>query len=282
MREEGGLKTKGVIKKSMDDKPLVSIVTPVFNGRLYLEETIRSVIGQTYDNVEYIIIDGGSTDGSLEVIRKYENKIDYWLTDQDSGVYEAINKGFKNASGDILAYLNCDDLYYPDSVKMAVEYFKTHLFAELIYGNCDFIGAKGEFLYTYRYPKFRFRSFISLNVSSISQQATFWRSRIHKKIGYFDTTFKLCGDFDFYAKAGKDCRIDYINVILARYRLHDKSLTALYGHRNRDEVNMIHRRYHNRNRVWHIILGWELMIRLKFLNISVILKKMYMRTIGRG
>jgi len=277
MREDGGLKTRGVAKRSIEGKPLVSIVTPVFNGRMYLEQTIQSVIGQTYDNVEYIVVDGGSTDGSIEIIRKYEKKIDYWLTESDSGMYEAINKGLESASGDILAYINCDDLYYPDSVKMAVEYFKTHLSTELIYGNCDFIGAKGNFLYTYRYPKFRFEHFISLNVSSIPQQATFWRKDTHEKIGYFDTTFKLCGDFDFYAKAGKNCRIDHLNAALARYRLHGKSLTALQGHRNREEVNMIHIKYDNRNRVWRMIHRWKFTLQLKLLNMQGTLKRAYLR-----
>lgn len=239
------MKIKDKIKKSRAGKPLVSIVTPVFNGKLYLEQTIQSVIGQTYDNIEYIVIDGGSTDGSCELIKKYEDKLAYWISESDSGMYDAINKGLKVASGDILAYLNSDDLYHPDSVKIAVEYFQNHSDIELIYGNCDFIGSRGEFLYTYYYPKFKMEAFIVMNTSIIPQQTTFWRSRIHEKIGYFDTTLKMCGDFDFYAKAGKHCRINHIKKNLAKFRIHGASLTSLQGYRNKEEVDIIHKRYLN-------------------------------------
>lgn len=91
---EGGLRTKGYFKKSFDDKPLISIITVVFNGEKYLEETIQSVINQTYSNVEYIIIDGGSTDGTLDIIKKYEDQIDYWVSEKDKGIYDAMNKGW--------------------------------------------------------------------------------------------------------------------------------------------------------------------------------------------
>ena len=96
---EGGLRTKGYFKKSYDDKPLISIITVVFNGERYLEQTIQSVIDQTYDNVEYIIIDGGSTDGTLDIIKKYEDKIDYWVSEKDNGIYDAMNKGIKVCYG---------------------------------------------------------------------------------------------------------------------------------------------------------------------------------------
>lgn len=275
MRITGGLKIKEIKKESKEGRPLVSIVTPVFNGKKYLDKTIQSVLGQSYDNIEYIVIDGGSTDGSLEIIKEYEHQIDYWLSESDSGMYEAINKGIKAASGDILAYLNSDDLYYPDTVKIAVEYFQKNPGAELIYGNCDFIGSKGEFLYAYHYPKFKWEHFILLDTSSIPQQTTFWRRQIHKKTGYFDTTLKMCGDFDFYAKAGKCCRFDQVKRSLAKFRIHGDSLTAVQEYRNKGEVGIIHKRYLNSHGAYVLFLKHWIRFYIKLLNLPVMLKKVY-------
>lgn len=253
---------------------MVTIVTPVLNGNTYLEKTIQSVLGQTYDNIEYIIIDGGSTDGSLDIIHKYDNRIDYWLSAADSKMYDAINKGIKLSSGNILAYLNSDDLYYVDTVKKAVTYFQSHPDTELIYGNCDFIGPKGEFIYTYRYPKFRWKSFVLRNTSSMPQPTTFWRKTIHNKIGLFDATLTMCGDFDFYAKAGKSCRIDHTGMNLAKYRLHPGSLTLTQGHRNKEEVSLIHNRYLGPKRRYWGFLRFLIELQNKLLNLPVMFKKL--------
>lgn len=113
---EGGRRIQGYLKKSLPDKPLLSVITVVFNGEKYLEETIQSVINQTYDNVEYIIIDGGSNDGTLDIIRKYENVIDYWVSEKDEGIYDAMNKGIYTSKGNFLYFLNCGDYLYTEDV----------------------------------------------------------------------------------------------------------------------------------------------------------------------
>ena len=111
---EGGLRTKGLFKKGSDEKPLITVITVVFNGEAHLEETILSVITQTYDNVEYIIIDGASTDGTLEIIRKYEHAIDYWVSEQDNGIYDAMNKSCRLSHGNALSFLNSGDRFIGD------------------------------------------------------------------------------------------------------------------------------------------------------------------------
>jgi glycosyltransferase involved in cell wall biosynthesis len=108
---EGGLRTKGYFKQSLAGRPLISVITVVFNGRQHLEETIRSVINQAYDNVQYIIIDGGSTDGTIDIIRKYEGQIDYWVSENDKGIYDAMNKGWLLATfGAFILFINSGDL----------------------------------------------------------------------------------------------------------------------------------------------------------------------------
>ena len=106
---EGGLRTKGDYKKSYHGRPLISIITVVFNNERYLEDTIMSVLNQSYDNVEYVIIDGGSSDGTLDIIRKYEDEIDYWVSEEDSGIYDAMNKGIDLVMGDWVNFLNSSD-----------------------------------------------------------------------------------------------------------------------------------------------------------------------------
>jgi len=118
---EGGLRTQGYFKQSYPDKPLISIITVVFNGEKYLEETIQSVINQSYDNVEYIIIDGGSTDGTVDIIKKYEGQIDYWVSEKDKGIYDAMNKGCVLALGDGINFLNAGDWYNGDVINSKIK-----------------------------------------------------------------------------------------------------------------------------------------------------------------
>lgn len=121
---EGGHRIKGYFKKSYKDKPLVTIITVVFNGEKHLEETIQSVINQTYNNIEYIIIDGGSTDGTLDIIKKYEKGIDYWVSESDRGIANAWNKGLSLATGDGVLFLNAGDVYTPNAIALFAANFR--------------------------------------------------------------------------------------------------------------------------------------------------------------
>ncbi|MCJ7530019.1 MAG: glycosyltransferase, partial [Anaerolineales bacterium] len=124
--------------------PLVSIVTPSYNQAQFLETTIRSVLDQVYPNLEYMVVDGGSTDGSREIIRKYADRLAWWVSEHDRGQTDAINKGFTRAHGDILAWLNSDDTYEPEAVAEAVTFLQTHPDVGMVYGDANFIDEQGQ------------------------------------------------------------------------------------------------------------------------------------------
>src|SRR5437773_10669670 len=124
--------------------PKLSIITPSFNQAQYLEETILSVLQQKYDPLEFIIIDGGSTDGSVEIIRKYESRLAYWVSEKDRGQAHAINKGLQRATGELIAYLNSDDYYSPGALRSVAEFFMVHPDVDLIHGRCAVADAEGR------------------------------------------------------------------------------------------------------------------------------------------
>jgi len=128
----------------MIKQPLISIITPSYNQGKYLEETILSVLNQDYENIEYIVVDGGSSDNSLEVIKKYQSRLAWWVSEPDKGQTEAINKGFNRANGEIIAWLNSDDVYLPGTVSEAVRYLVDHPQIGMVYGELDFIDESGR------------------------------------------------------------------------------------------------------------------------------------------
>ncbi len=174
----------------MSKIPLVSIVTPSFNQAQYLEKTIQSVLNQDYPNLEYIVIDGGSTDGSVEIIKKYENQITHWVSEPDQGQTDAINKGFEVATGEILAWLNSDDLYYPNAIKDAVDYLVDKPLVSMVYGDCDFIDGFGQVFGKFDARQTNYKRLMRGN-GNIPQPAAFWRKDLWDKVGPLDADADL-------------------------------------------------------------------------------------------
>ena len=142
----GGLRKRGVLKKDKKKLPLVSIITVVLNNKKFLQQSINSVLNQSYKNYELIIIDGKSTDGTLEILKKNNSKIDFWISAKDRGIYDAMNKGIKKSHGSIISMLNSDDIYYKNTLKIATNYFNQHQNIDFLFGSV----IKYKLLYGYR------------------------------------------------------------------------------------------------------------------------------------
>jgi glycosyltransferase involved in cell wall biosynthesis len=208
--------------------PRISIVTPSYNQGQFIEETIRSVLLQGYPNLEYIIIDGGSTDNSVEIIKKYEPWIFYWVSESDRGQAHAINKGFRNSSGKITAFLNSDDVYLPVSLAFIAELFSTNLQGDFICGKTRFIDANSS-------PKEGFSELFNVEINyqtmteecHIAQPSTFFRSIAFQEIGFFNESLQYCFDYDFWLRAFLAGMIFVSSQeVLSSYRLHDSTKTA--------------------------------------------------------
>ena len=223
--------------------PLVSIITPTYNSEKYLESTIQSIVNQSYKNIEYIIVDGGSTDKTLSVIDHYKQFISTVITEPKRGMYSAVNRGIQHASGEIIAYLNSDDLYYDETIDFIVKTFNENQEIDLIYGSERVIDGEGKRLYDFRFPNYNWSMFVSGNFSTIGQPCSFWRKKIHARIGYFDESMKMAADYDFFCKAGKEFSILNVSKILGAYRIHGNSLTAENHPVSQAEIKKIHARY---------------------------------------
>jgi glycosyltransferase involved in cell wall biosynthesis len=247
-------------------QPLVSIITPVYNGERYLEETILSVLNQNYQNIEYIIIDGGSDDNTINIIKKYEKNITYWISEPDNGMYDAINKGLRVASGEIETYLNYDDVYNDNkTIEKIVAKFLTNSI-DFLYSDQNFIDEKSNLIYRYKYPNnISKKIYCSLNWSSLAQPTVFWKKTLRNKIGLFNSEFKNIGDFEFFCRvvlnAKKATKLDFC---IASTRLHGDNKSKNYTEVFK-EMSILHEMYPVQNKSFHRIVG-ELLFKIKNLN----------------
>jgi glycosyltransferase involved in cell wall biosynthesis len=222
-------------------QPPVTIVTPSYNQADYLEETIRSVLDQNYPNLEYIIVDGGSTDGSVEIIRKYEDRLAWWISEPDQGQTDAINKGFAKANGEILAWLNSDDTYLEGAVAEAVDYLEAHPAAGMVYGDANLINDDGEILGRFPARQTDFRRLMRGFVH-IPQQAAFFRALLWHQVGPLDTTLYFAMDYDLWVRLAQRAPLHYHPRLWANFRLHGGAKSIEADDRCWPEMVSIHRR----------------------------------------
>ena len=184
----------------MNLTPLITIVTPLYNQGQFIEETILSVLNQTYNNIQYILVDGGSTDNTMEVVNKYRDRIDIIIHEKDKGQTDAINKGFKLAKGELVGWINSDDILYPDCVEKIVDLYKDKNDGAIYY-NCfnDRIDKKSELLFTYQKIIPNKNHLLNINYDVI-QQASFYKAEFVKKINYLDESLHYCMDLDLWLR----------------------------------------------------------------------------------
>jgi glycosyltransferase involved in cell wall biosynthesis len=197
--------------------PLVTIVTPSYNMSRYLPETIASVLSQDYPRVEYIVVDGGSTDGTLELLRSYEGRLRY-LTGRDKGPSDAIDRGFSKGNGEILAWINADDTYFPGAVRAAVDFLRDHPEIDVVYGEGYWIGENGARIG--RYPTLPFDAKVLERDCFICQPASFFRAAAYRRCG-LDADLGLSFDYDLWIRMAKQgLRFASIPGYLANSRMH--------------------------------------------------------------
>ena len=207
--------------------PKISIVTPSYNQGQYIEETIRSVLLQGYPNLEYIIIDGGSTDGSVEIIKKYEPWLAYWESEKDMGQSHAINKGWRRSSGDLLAWINSDDFLVKNALHKVALKFQNCNNESLgfIHGKAQIISASGEPLYDRGAP-FDLLNTLRSSHQSVAQSSAYFSAEVVRKIDYLDESLHMSMDFDLYVRIAKNYQPYFIQETLSFFRMTESSKTA--------------------------------------------------------
>ena len=208
----------------------ISIVTPSFNQAGYLEECIDSILSQNYPNIEYIIMDGGSTDGSVEIIRKYEKYLAHWQSTPDDGQYAAIHAGFRRSTGEIMSWLNSDDKFHPHSFTKVSEIFSSYPQAEWIMGRPNGFDESGKLSWIFdSLPRWSREKYLKKEYKNpfIQQEGTFWnRSLWDKAGGYLQTDLKLAGDLELWARFFRHAKLYTVDALLAGFRTHPGQKTA--------------------------------------------------------
>jgi glycosyltransferase involved in cell wall biosynthesis len=228
--------------------PLVSIVTPSFQQGEFIEDTVLSIKGQTYPNIEHIIIDGGSTDGTIEILKRYEDSYRMsWISEPDNGQADAINKGFARATGQIVCWLNSDDIYFDERAvqQVVAEFDRTE--ADVVYGNDALIGRHGEILRIRLLPKFNYNRLV--RYGGISQPAVLFRRSVieHYRLRE-DLTYAL--DTEFWLRISKSHKFKHVGRVLAGNRVHAQRKTIAYKSEARSERLKVAVTYGLRRQRW--------------------------------
>ena len=258
-----------MMKKDSSYYPLVSIVTPSFNCGSYIEETIINIKKQDYPNIEHIIIDGVSTDNTIEILNKYSDELT-WISEPDQGMYDAINKGFALAKGEILTYINTDDIYNSeDVVSSVVDEFSKNDDISFTYGHCSFVDNLGNFMYTYKAPKFYKEYSVAFARGTFAQPTCFWRRRVHVD---FDSSLQYVADSKFFRYLCESFHGKRINKIIAKFKIREDCLTFSNLEDMRKEDTLIYKDKNKGSTPLKFIL-FDIIYRILFLNFRTNIKR---------
>jgi len=221
----GPARQDGATAERQEAWPRIALVTPVRNGAAYIEQTMRSVLGQNYPNLEYVVVDGGSTDGTREIIRKYEGQLTGWISEPDQGMYDALNKGFARTSGEIMGWLNAGDLLHVNGLMVVGGVFGTLPQVEWLTGRPTKFSEGGETIEVMDLPRWsRFRFLAGAN-KYIQQESTFWRRSLWDRAGgKVEARLRAEGDFELWVRFFRYAKLYSVDALIGGYRLHTNAL----------------------------------------------------------
>lgn len=209
----------------MNNKIKISVITPSFNQAQFIESTINSVLDQENLDIEYIIIDGGSTDNTVEILKKYNNII--WISEKDNGQSHAINKGLKLATGEIIAWLNSDDLYTPNALKTVIQCFEENPEIEFLYGDIEYINKKGEHLFYQTGPVLTLKNLIE-DPYIMRQPSCFWRKSLFDKVGYLKEELNVVMDLDLAIRMLRITSAHYYPFLFSKFRYYNEGKSIMF------------------------------------------------------
>jgi len=229
---------RGTLKETSYPKwPRITLLTPVRNSVRYIEDTIRSVIYQGYPNLEYIVVDGGSTDGTVDIIRKYEKHISWWVSEPDKGRYDALNKGFAHASGEIMGWISASDMLHVRSLFVVGSVFQTFPEVEWITGQPTNFNEQGMTVFVTKPPRWSRIRFLAGANRYIQQESTFWRRSLWERAGgYVDSSRKTANDLELWVRFFRHARLYPVHALIGGYRHHSDSDSTLHM----DECHRVH------------------------------------------
>jgi len=243
IRHEGGRRTQGTWKQSLPDQPLVSVITVVYNGEKHLQEAMQSVFRQSYENIEYIVIDGGSTDGTLALIEKFGDRIDYWRSEPDRGIYDAMNKGIDLAGGELIGLLNADDSYEADALAFVVKAYLRKKGPHIYFGDAmilqDDLGIRFRWHSDLRYWR----------GMSIVHQSMFVHREVYAALGKYDLGCRFAADYEFFLRAIKN-KISFIPLDQIIVNFCNTGLTSRNLWASLNESRVANKKYFG-------VIGWD-------------------------